>query len=48
MLGMEIVDELDHTEDLQALARKNWQKRAKALGLIGDQGENSSESAEEE
>jgi CBS domain containing-hemolysin-like protein len=36
MLGMEIVDELDQAEDLQALARKNWQKRAKALGLIKD------------
>ncbi|MCG8428748.1 MAG: hemolysin family protein [Chromatiales bacterium] len=36
LLGMEIVDELDHTEDMQALARKNWEKRAKHLGLIED------------
>jgi CBS domain containing-hemolysin-like protein len=34
LIGMEIVDESDQTEDMQALARKNWQKRAKASGLI--------------
>lgn len=34
LLGMEIVDELDSTTDMQALARKNWQKRAKNLGII--------------
>ncbi len=34
LLGMEIVDELDHAEDMQALARKNWERRAKARGLI--------------
>ena len=34
ILGMEIVDELDSTEDMQQLARKNWEKRAKSLGLI--------------
>ncbi len=33
MLGLEIVDELDHTEDMQALARKNWELRARARGL---------------
>ncbi len=35
LLGMEIVDELDNIEDMQALARKNWEKRARNLGLIG-------------
>jgi len=34
LLGMEIVDELDNIEDMQALARKNWEKRARNLGLI--------------
>ncbi len=34
MLGMEIMDESDSAEDMQALARKNWQRRAKRLGLI--------------
>ena len=34
LLGMEIVDEMDNIEDMQALARKNWEKRAKSLGLI--------------
>jgi CBS domain containing-hemolysin-like protein len=34
LLGLEIVDEFDRTEDLQQLARKNWEARAKALGLI--------------
>ena len=34
LLGMEIVDEYDDIDDMQVLARKNWQKRAKKLGLI--------------
>lgn len=34
LLGMEIVDELDDIADMQALARKNWEKRAKNLGII--------------
>jgi CBS domain containing-hemolysin-like protein len=34
MLGLEIVDESDRNEDMQLLARKNWQQRAKRLGLI--------------
>ena len=33
LLGLEITDELDKVEDLQALARANWEKRAKRLGL---------------
>jgi len=36
LLGMEIVDEMDKVEDMQALARKQWAKRAKALGLEVD------------
>ena len=34
LLGMEIMDEFDNIEDMQILARKNWEKRAKSLGLI--------------
>jgi CBS domain containing-hemolysin-like protein len=33
LLGMEIIDESDNTIDMQQLARKNWEARAKALGL---------------
>lgn len=33
LLGMEIVDEMDKVEDMQALARQQWAKRAQALGL---------------
>jgi len=34
LLGIEIVDELDHTEDMQALARNRWKERARHLGLL--------------
>ncbi|QQL45129.1 CNNM domain-containing protein [Sulfuriroseicoccus oceanibius] len=33
LLGLEIVDEADASEDMQILARKLWQQRAKAMGL---------------
>lgn len=33
LLGMEIIDEGDRSEDMQALARKLWQKRAKSMGI---------------
>jgi CBS domain containing-hemolysin-like protein len=33
LLGIEIVDETDRVEDLQALARQQWTKRAKELGI---------------
>ena len=36
LLGEEIVDEMDKEEDMQALARQRWEKRAKALGLKVD------------
>jgi CBS domain containing-hemolysin-like protein len=36
LLGLEIMDESDNVEDLQMLARKSWEKRAKRLGLIED------------
>ena len=34
LLGIEIMDESDTVPDLQKLARAEWQKRAKALGII--------------
>lgn len=36
LLGMEILDEMDSIEDMQRLARKNWEKRARALGILND------------
>ena len=38
LLGLEIMDESDNVADLQTLARKNWEKRAKNLGLLDEQG----------
>ena len=40
LLGMEIVDESDNIEDMQVLARKNWEKRARRMGLIPVDSEN--------
>ena len=34
LLGLEIVDESDNAEDMQALARKNWERRAKRMGIL--------------
>jgi len=34
LLGLEIMDESDHVADLQQLARKNWETRAKKTGII--------------
>lgn len=37
LLGLEIVDELDDTVDMQALARQKWQERARNLGMLDDE-----------
>jgi CBS domain containing-hemolysin-like protein len=37
LLGLEIVDELDSTEDMQILARQNWKRRAKGLGILQEE-----------
>ncbi len=37
LLGMEIMDEADATEDMQKLARKNWRKRAQELGILEEE-----------
>lgn len=34
LLGLEIMDESDDVPDLQVLARRGWEARAKRLGLI--------------
>jgi CBS domain containing-hemolysin-like protein len=34
LLGLEIVDESDHIADMQVLARKKWEERARRLGLL--------------
>ncbi len=36
LLGLEIMDESDNVADLQSLARKKWETRAKNLGMIED------------
>jgi len=36
LLGLEIMDETDNIEDLQLLARKSWERRARRLGIIED------------
>ena len=37
LLGIEIVDELDQTVDMQALARKRWEQRAQQIGLLDNE-----------
>jgi len=36
LLGMEIMDESDNVSDLQHMARKSWEARAKKLGILED------------
>ncbi len=40
LLGLEIMDESDNVADMQALARKNWEARAKRLGIISPKADN--------
>lgn len=37
LLGLEIMDESDNVSDLQYLARKSWETRAKKLGMFDDE-----------
>ena len=46
LLGLEIVDEADSVEDMQALARKQWFKRARELGMVSDDALDAVSSAE--
>jgi len=41
LLGLEIMDELDNIEDMQILARMNWEKRAKKIGIFNIDSDNS-------
>ncbi|MFP4474074.1 MAG: CNNM domain-containing protein [Desulfatibacillaceae bacterium] len=34
LLGLEIVDEMDKVENMQALAREQWERRARAMGMM--------------
>lgn len=36
LLGLEIMDETDNVEDMRALARKQWLKRARTMGIVSD------------
>jgi CBS domain containing-hemolysin-like protein len=36
LLGLEIMDESDNISDLQVQARRNWEERAKKLGILED------------
>ena len=45
LLGLEIMDESDNVSDLQFLARKNWENRAKRLGLIKEEKPKNNEQA---
>ena len=36
LLGLEIMDESDNVSDLQYMARKSWESRAKKLGILED------------
>lgn len=40
LLGLEIMDESDSVADLQMMARKNWENRAKRLGIIKENDSN--------
>jgi len=48
LLGLEIMDESDSVEDMQMLARKNWERRAKRLGLIQRKQDQETETATDE
>jgi CBS domain containing-hemolysin-like protein len=39
LLGLEIMDESDSVADMQQLARKSWENRAKRMGIIEDKKE---------
>ncbi len=39
MLGLEIVDESDRAVDMQVLARRHWERRARRIGLLFDEDE---------
>jgi CBS domain containing-hemolysin-like protein len=48
LLGLEIVDEADNVEDMQALARRQWYRRARKLGLLAEDVDIDSSETDEE
>ncbi len=46
LLGVEIVDEFDGSQDMQEYARQKWRDRAKALGILPDEKPDLSEGGE--
>lgn len=46
LLGMEIMDEQDDVEDMRALARQQWETRARALGITLEPGARSVQGAQ--
>ncbi len=46
LLGTEIIDEADHTVDMQALAREKWEQRVRKHGLVQEPGKNPAEESE--
>ena len=34
LLGLEIVDESDKSSDMQEMARRQWEERARSVGLL--------------
>ncbi len=40
LIGIEIVDETDLTTDMQKMARNQWEKRARKLGILPDRKDN--------
>ena len=47
LLGLEIMDESDNVADLQLMARKSWETRAKKIGLIEEKKKEEPETPEE-
>lgn len=47
LVGLEIVDEVDTVEDLRELARQEWRRRARKLGLVSEGATDSSLPADE-
>lgn len=47
LLGLEIMDESDTVEDMQLQARKNWERRAKRMGLLIEKEDEEEDLAEE-
>jgi len=43
LLGTEIIDEADHTVDMQALAKEKWEQRVRKHGLVQEPGKNPTE-----